>query len=371
MLLKGAPLNRTTIRRAVAVATAGLLLAAGLSACSSRAGANEIYLYYKAGVGDNREFAECIEPGKAGSYPVDDEIFALPTDKRTWNIQPVDGADDTNPIVAGSLPKPILDEQGKQTGTRTGPAVNVWLTTDFYLNWDCDTEKNDGRGDASSPVVQFFERTGRTAQISDDAGTFNIENWRTMLRTTLATVQRDILQAETRKWDADDLDANTGDVYAKMEAALGPAFQKALNAKMGGEYFCGVEFAGGAEVQWIERTYDPKTGAIAETPKKGSCPPVRIDITNIDMNDPGIAAARNEAYIAEQRAERDKTEAQSRVEVANTIKNGGAGAAEIQRQQYELEIEKERTRQVEACAKSGAQCTVVVGGATGINVGRR
>lgn len=385
-------MNRA-IKKIAAVATAGLLIF-GTAACASRPATNEIYLYYTAGAGEDRKFEECIDPGKSGSYPVDDELFSLPTDKRTWNIQPAvrdakgvvignGGADSNDPIVAGSLPKPILNDKGVETGSRTGPAVNVWLTTDFYLNWDCDTEKNGGKGDANSPVVQFFDRTGRTAQISDAEANFSLENWRKMLRSTVATVEFDAIQAETRKFDADALDANTGDVYAKMEAALGPAFQRALIAKMGGEYFCGVEFAGGREVTWTERVLDPATGQIVDGyidpktsklvpgPRKGSCPPVRIDITAIDMNDPAIAAARTKTYITEQDGESELTAAKNRNAVAAEIKRGGPGAAEIQRQQNALELEKERTRQVDLCRQTTGAVCIVGGAGTGVNVNAR
>lgn len=337
--------------RCLAAVAVGVL-AFGAAGCSAeRTESNEIKLVYKSGMGDDRVFDRCIAPTAAGDWIADNDVFTLPTDKRTWNIAPSEDADEQNPIVSGTIPK--VDPESKER--RPGPTVDVWLTTDFYLNWDCgfDYTKslNGQKGAADSPVVTFFNRTGRTAEISSNGGDFDIGKWKSMLRTTLAKVELDVVQAETRKYDADDLDANIGDVYAQMEAAMGPAFQKALNAKMNGDYFCGVEFDGGKVVKWVERTIDPVTKKITETEKSGKCPPVRIDITNIDLHDKQIQDARTATYVAEQQAKAAKVKAASDREVAELAKDPNVLRLK--------QMENERAI-AEACARS-ANCTMIQG----------
>jgi len=117
--------------RVVGALLAVIALVGTLTACSTRAPADFVILYYKAGAGDNREFQECIEPGHAGSYPVDDEVFPLPVSLRTWNIA-VQGGDTDRPITSGSKPAPVNGPDGRPTGqTQPGPEVLIWATADF------------------------------------------------------------------------------------------------------------------------------------------------------------------------------------------------------------------------------------------------
>lgn len=342
-----------TIRRQLlGLLGVGVLILGTHTGCSAeRTELNELKLVYKSGIGDDRRFDRCIAPGEAGEWLGDDDVFTLMIDKRTWNIANADDADQREPIVSGSLPK--MDPETKQS--RPGPAVDVWLTTDFYLNWDCGfdyTKSLKGqKGTADSPVVTFFNRTGRTAQISGNTGNFDVDKWRGMLRTTLAKVELDVVQAETRKFDADELDANLGDVYARMEAAMGPAFQRALTAKMGGEYFCGVEYDGGRTVTWTERTIGDD-GKPVEKQATGKCPPVRIDITNIDLHDKAIQDARTQAYVVEQQSRAALTKAKSDKAVADLAKDPNVMRLK--------EMENQRGI-AEACARSGGGCTLIQG----------
>jgi hypothetical protein len=349
------------IRRALAAA-AGVLLTLGTVGCSAeRTESNEIKLVYKSGFGDDRVFDRCIAPTTAGDWTADNDVFVLPTDKRTWNIAASPDADETQPIVSGTVPKQDPDSEQ----SRPGPAVDVWLTTDFYLHWDCGwdhTKTLSGqKGNAESPVVTFFNRTGRTAEISSNTGDFDVAKWKTMLRTTLAKVELDVVQAETRKYDADVLDANLGDVYAQMEAAMGPAFQKALKAKMGGEYFCGVEYDAGKEVTWTERTYDPVAKKLVESKKTGTCPPVRIDITNIDLHDKEIRDARVQTYVVEQQVRAAEAKAESDRKIANLAKDPMVLKLK--------QLENERAI-AEACAR-GANCTLIQGVGADVDVNAR
>jgi hypothetical protein len=359
------------ILRAGAVVGA-LALALSQGACSSeRTESNEIKLVYLSGVGDDRKFQKCIAPSTSGGWSADNDVFVLPTDRRTWNVQPTEGADETQAYQVGSAP--VVDPETKQT--RSGPAVAVWFTTDFYLNWDCGfdhTKSLQGQaGKADSPVVQFFERTARTKEVSSNTGDFELANWRKLLRETMALVERDVIQQQTKKYDADTLKDNLGDVYERMEAALAPAFQAKLNEKVGGDYFCGIEFDAGKSVTWREPVYDAKgapvmdikTGLPKTAEKTGTCPPVKIDITNIDLANGEIQAAADQAYVAEQQAKAARTKAESDKAVA--------GLATDPNVMKLKQMENERAI-AEACARGG-NCTLIqgVGADISVPVGKR
>lgn len=350
------------LRRAVALAAVGVLAAGTQAGCSAeRTEANELKLYYMAGAGDDRVFKECIAPGTAGSPMYDNDVFTLPVDARTYNVLPDKGADSNSPLIVGSAPA--------KDGS-SGPQVAVWFTTDFYLNWDCGFDQTKSlskqKGSADSPVVQFWEKVGRSAQLSDNNGNFDTGKWTTMLKTRLATAELDVIQQQTKLYDAATLKDNLGDTYEQMEAALGPAFQEKLQEKMGGQFFCGSEFAGGKPVTWQEPTLDaqgrpkmdPVTRLPVTQPKTGKCPPVRIDITNIDLASPAAQNAADAAYVAEQQAKAAKVKADSDQAVAKLATDPNVMRLKEMDNQKAI---------AEACAQ-GANCTLIQGVGSGVNV---
>lgn len=348
-------MNKTT--RIVAAALA-LGTVATLTACATRAPSDSIILYYAAGAGENREFVECIEPGTDGSYPMDDEIFALPTSLRTWNIRP-EGGDSKDPIVSGTRP----------TDNQPGAEVAVFATADFYLNSDCAKGKD-------SPIVRFWETTGRRYGISADGEDgFNQENFNRMLLNTLVPAEEKALREETRKYDADALDANIGNVWQTMERNLAPTFLRTLREKLGGDFFCGTGYAGGQKVKWTE--WEPVTedeegsapvlGAdgqptYREVEREGTCPPVRISITDVRFANKDIADSRNRVVAAENNAKADKIEAQAQADRARTLEGVGNSPGYVRLQ--EIEAQKAAA---EAC-KTAPSCTVIIGDIGGAQV---
>lgn len=318
-------------RRAAALGVAGVILA-GTAACSTRAPVDQIILYYAAGAGDNRTFVECIEPGTAGKFPVDDEIFALPTSLRTWNIR-AEGGDTDKPIRSGS--KPARDGQ-------PGPEVVVYATAEFYLNTNCE-------GGSSSPVVQFWEKTGRRPWVDgkgvavDGEEGFQLAAWRVMLLNTLVPAEEKAIREETRKYTADELDANLDGVWKKMEDALGATFLAELKAKTGGDYFCGPTF---------DRT-------------KPDCPPIRISITDINLSDQGIVDARAAVFKAEQEAKARLIAAQAKLEESRILGQAAQNAAYLELKRIEADLEAAK-----ACA-ANPNCTLIIGGNAGVNVNQR
>lgn len=329
-----------------------------LSACATRAPSDSIILYYAAGAGENREFQECIEPGTDGSYPVDDEIFALPTSLRTWNIRP-EGGDSKDPIVSGTRP----------TDNQPGAEVAVFATADFYLNSDCAKGKE-------SPIVRFWETTGRRYGISADGEEgFSQEAFNRMLLNTLVPAEEKALREETRKYDADALDANIGNVWQTMERNLAPTFLRTLREKLGGDFFCGTGYAGGKTVEWTEWeavTEDEEGSApvlgpdgqptYREVTRKGTCPPVRISITDVRFANKEIADSRNRVVAAENNAKADQIEAQAQADRARTLEGVGNSPGYVRLQ--EIEAQKAAA---EAC-KTAPSCTVIIGDIGGAQV---
>jgi hypothetical protein len=348
------------LKKLVATAlTVGAVLSA--SACSGvKPEPDSIILYYKAGTGDDKRFQECVPGGTTGPWSADNQVFELPRSLRTWNIREDGSGDSKDPIRSGSLPNL------KDNVSQPGAEVAVWTSVDFYLNTFCGADNKD----PNSPIVQFWEQTGRRKwngkSIADDGeGKFNEDAWATMLRNTLVTAEEKAIRAETRKYTADVLDANIDGVYQKMEQQLGRILNAEVKAKVGGDYFCGAGYKGGAEVEWSEwvadGTDDKGEVKVKEIVKKGTCPPVRVSVNDVNLADKKIADARAEVFAAEQRAKAALIDAQSKVDVANKLKEANPEVI------LELERLKTQLAIAQACA-SNPNCTLIVDTAGGADV---
>lgn len=343
-----------TRRKSVAGALAAALLATlALTGCSTRAEADQIVLYYKAGAGDNRAFDSCILPGKSGKYPVDDVTFPLPTSLRTWNIRP-EGGDTSDWIKTSSKPA--------STGA-AGPEMGIYAKVEFYLNTDCSKGKN-------SPIVQFWERTGRRYAVAKD-GSFNEAGWNTMLKNTLIPAEESALRKFTKGYTSDELDVDLNGAYDKIEVAAAQVMQEMLNESVGGsDYFCGPAYRGGAEVAWTESKLDAE-GRVVTEERKGTCPPVKIEITDINYADPEIAKQKAALFAAKQKAEADVVAAEAKVREAKAL-------AEANKTPGYLELEKAKLQlqMVQACAASQnpGGCVNVIGanaGQVNVNPGQK
>lgn len=344
--------------KSIVLGLLALALISGTAACTGvKPEPDNIILYYQAGAGDDKVFQECVPGGTTGPWSADNNVYELPRSLRTWNIREDGTGDSKEPIrTASSVP---------------GDEVAMFTTADFYLNTDC------GKGDKlnkdpNSPVVQFWEQTGRRKwngkSIADDGeGNFNEDAWKAMLQNTLVTVQESVLRAESRKYTADQLDGNLDGVWQTMERVLSVKFQKAMNAKVGGDYFCGTGYKNGDEVtwsEWREDGTDEKTGAIKYkevTGIKGTCPPILITIRDVNRADPAIADARRKVIVAEQNAKQALIDAQSKVDVANKLAQANSDVV------IELERLKTQLAIAQACA-SNPNCTLIVDTSGGADV---
>lgn len=340
---------------AVSAVATGLLLTG--AACSTIAEPETIVLQYSGGSVEGTKFTTCIEPSEKGAGVINDHNFVLPVSLRTWNIRP-EGGDTNVPINSAT-------KQGADGAA--GPAVSVWAKVEFYLNTDCKNDKGEVSKD--SPVVQFWEKTGRRYQADTPEG------WRNMLLNTLVPAEEGSLRAELRKYTADQLDANTDGIWDRIEAAASKAMGASVRSSVGGDYFCGPAFQRGAIVSWEESQVDPVTGAVTPvTPApSGKCPPVKIEITEIDFADPGIQAARTNVRKAQEDARANLIAAEAKVKEAELLAkaNRNPQYLEFERLERDLEISRQRTRQVELCA-ANPNCTVIVSdGSAGVNINGR
>jgi hypothetical protein len=341
------------LTRGIITAALALAVAGSVGACSTRAGYDEVVLYYRAGAGDNREFASCIEPGHAGDYPVDDEVYSIPTTTRTWSILK-DGGDTNVPIDSGSKPGP----EGQ-----AGPHVATWATVDFYINTDCT-------GGKTSPIVKFWETLGRRYSVSSNDAVFSVAGFKALLQKTLIPAEAKAIAAGTRFYTADQLDGNTNGEREEMEKRIAPMFAAELRAKLGGDFFCGVGYDRGRPVEWDEYAADGIDAfgkpSIYSTRKHGTCPPPRISVIDNDIADPAIAAARAAVYAAEQRAKANLIAAQNEKDIADKLGQAASNEAYLRYKAIQAQLAA-----AEAC-KANPNCTVIIDGTghAGVVTGR-
>ncbi len=349
------------LRRTAAV-LAGAIILSGMAACSTRPPPDEVWLYYKAGPTESTHFEKCVPANTKGPWQANNKVYALPTNARTWNIQP-EGGDSNEPIKIGTKPTTVDGVQ------QPGPEVIVWVNTDFFIRTYCGKNNNDSQAAA----VRFWEVLGRRYSVSSDSGEFNVNGWKDALNATYVPALKGVTQTAGRKFDADTLDADTNGAWSAMEREMGRTLLAALRSKPGGEFLCGVGYNNDAPVTYSVPQVDPVTGEQLKGPdgkplpdkeETSVCPPIRVDITSIDYADPNVQKARADVYAAKQRAEAALTEARAKKQAADLLKAGGAQSIEIQKMQNDLAI-------AQACA-AAPSCTMIVGASNpNINVGTK
>jgi hypothetical protein len=295
---------KTRLRIAVACTALGLL-----SACSTVSDPDQVGLYYDKGSSDGYHFDTCIQPGTTGSAEWNNEVIYLPTSLRTWNIAPEHG-DDTKPITVSTKP---------EANQPSGVQVNVWPTTDFYLNSFCDEH--------GGVVKDFWEKIGRRYHADTEDG------WKAMLYATFEPVLQKTVQDVIRSYGADELVGNVGGVRAKAQEEISNEFAAELKRVAGGAFFCGPSF---------DRS-------------KSECPDVEILVKDIDYTDPGIQDARNAKQKAIEQAAANVATAQGELDAARK-----RGELYNNPQWVQLQLAQLQLAQVQACA-SNPNCTLVLG----------
>jgi hypothetical protein len=366
------------VKRGLALVGAVVVLG-GMAACSTTAAPDYVLIRYEKGVNGGLKFESCLQPSQKGDAAVNDQTFALPVSLRTWNIRPEgQGGDSSNAVQTGTLPQPATETQPSQVG----PEVKVFTKTEFFLNTACKQQDKEGEivhavdpegkkkedaaaDSAQAPLARFWEATGRRYDVATDGESgFSEDNWVKMLQATLVPAMEKAVRSSSRLYDADDLDANTGNVWATMEKQMGVTFSAELNASVGGgDYFCGPTYRRNSDgtaavVDWTEPVVDA-AGKITEKAMKGTCPPVRITITDVVFAQEGIANARAEAYAQDQRNNAALSKAKADKAIADLSRDPNVMRIR--------EMENERAI-AEACARAGANCTLIQGVGPGVNV---
>lgn len=97
---------------------------------------------------------------------------------------------------------------------------------------------------------------------------------------------------------------------------------------------------------------------------EGTCPPIRVSISDINFADQGIAEARNRVYKAKAEAEAALIAARAEVDKAALLSKAANDPAYLRLREIEAQVEAAK-----ACA-ANPNCTLVVG-ADGVVVGAK
>ena len=307
---------KTRLKRAIAVAVAGVLALGGLTACAEIAPPDEVGLYYMEGPSDGYHFGHCYDPGTTTNAIWNNSVVLLPGSLRTWNIAPnnTPGADSNTPITVAAAP---------ENGQPSGVQVNLWTQTNFALNTFCG-KNND---DANSPFVQFWEKIGRRYQAD------TLEGWKAMLNATIVTALETSSRSVVRGYTADSLVSGTN--REEVQQKIAALFQTEIKRVVGGEYFCAP-------------TFDRKA-------PEPVCGEVQILLKDVDYTNASIQAARDEKQAAVEKAAAQVAEAQGKVDAAaktGSLYNNPAWV--------ELEKLNKQLEMVKACA-ANPNCTLVLG----------
>lgn len=296
--------------RKKAVATTTLVaIALGLGACSTIADPDQVGLYYNEGNSDGYVFGKCIEPGQTGDAEWNNSVVYLPTSLRTWNIAPQNG-DSDQAVIASTKP-----EEGQPSGVE----VKVWTTTSFYLNTFCDAK--------GGVVREFWEKIGRRYGADTEDG------WAKMLKQTLVPTLEKTTQAVTRLYGADALVGNIGDVRTEAQKKISEMFTTELKRLVGGDFFCGPTF----------------------NRASNTCDPIELIIRDVNYNDEGIQAARNEKQKKVELAAAAVAEAQGIVDAAAKLNALYRNQAWVTLELAKMQLEGEK-----ACA-ANPNCTIFRG----------
>lgn len=286
------------IMRRVGVVLAALALLGGTAACTSQTQPNHVGLYYFIGSEEGNHFDHCTKPSLTDDFTINDAIFYVPIDGRTWINDDVEGADDKDLILVTAKPEP---------GQTTGAAVKISSQTSFLLNTFCGADNRD----KNSPLVVWWEKYGRGYGADVDPGQTPEEQrkdpgWVAMLRAVLVPALKTAIKDSAKNYPASALvsgAANSPMIVDKVErkglrVEIGELLASELKRLTGGEFFCGPSY----------------------NRQSAECPKVEVT-TQAEYASADLLEAQAEKQAAVERAAAALAEASGKVDAANKLKD--------------------------------------------------
>ena len=325
-----------TTRRLCAIALGAALLA-GTGACATvPESPDSMGLHYYIGEQEGYKFGKCVQQGTNGDMLINDEIFWLPTNLRTWTID--DMPDPADPTGVRRIIAPGADSAdvtivsaAPQEDQPSGIQVRLSTKSAFYLNTFCDATGGVAR--------DFWETLGRRYEANTVKGFID------MLNASLVPVLKAVIKDVVRDYRADALIANKDGVQAEVTRKVGEKLALEINRLSGGNFFCGNGF----------------------TPVKPDCPAMDFLIIGIEFADPGIQAARNEKAKAVELAAAKLAEANGIAAALVAEAKGKKDAANELAGLYnspgwvKLQQQIEQTKAIVEACKAAKECKLFIG----------
>lgn len=279
-------MKKTIGKRLVTGATIGVVGVTMLTACGTPTSVNMIGLRYSYGSVDGDQFMRVIEPGAAGEFTVNDNIYRFPVDQRTYNV--CDGGDKQG------CDAPVITVPAKDQ-----PELDISIASAFMLN----TRTDDIKGFPGGTLRRFYETVCKKVHCVEADDPDNETGWNKLLKERYRPALEAALRDVVSKYNADDLVYNrsvagTNGAVARparelVSEEVGPLFLKYLTTLVGGAYFCGPTFT---------------------REKNNGCPPIQLTIRGADYHDDDVKRSRLALKIAQDRGAAAKAEAQAAVE---------------------------------------------------------
>lgn len=276
---------------------------------------DKIMLHYTGGPIDGTHFHEVVQPGTGTKfYGLLENLYYLPATQRTYTFSRDPNAGDKAGI--DFITAPSSDKV----------PFTFEATVYFKLNTKSDT------------LRQFFEQIC----LHDDCTNLGKgEGWDKMLEQYFRPVVELTVRREVEKYDRAQLYSDPA-TLDKINTDVSAALKDAINANIGGEYFCGPD-----------STFDKcnNFGFIIKNPT----PP-----DNVAAEYAATAQAQQAVVTAQQQAAAKNAAAQGDADAQNTR----AAAAPLTQEQLDY-----IRAQAEATCATNNNCTLIItNGGTGVNV---
>lgn len=298
-----------------------------------------IALKYTTGFSEGRHFETIIEPGDT-KFEINDEIFQIPTNQRSFRIE-LDKTADVDGRLVVAAGGSYVSADGKSDDDESSDAVRLAfeLVTAFKVNTNTTPFKDaiSGKQYDGGMAQKFYEELCRRYDCALEDGK-TPAGFRLLLREKLYSALQAAFKDEVRRFRPDDVVNNATIEVTNADGqkvkrpaqevlleAVGKRFLVTLEKQTGGKYFCGPTFDRSAK------------GEAAD------CPPVELLIVSVDYENPKVQESRENKKVAA-----------DQVAAANTVK-------EALKDPSFLEYQK-----IQACRETKGTCVIGLDG-VGVN----